>query len=137
MAGGSAERRFSPAPWSGPDQISGSRALPRIGPNRRCALRCYPQTDPQFEADVRSALAESLGSARAWPEVLENVRQRIRQDYPFARIQPRHPLAAHGDPNELWYCYRDGAFPSQRRGAEWEGPQGEARPDARALPKVS
>jgi hypothetical protein len=34
----------------------------------------------------------------------------MKQAYPAVTIRPRHPLAAGDDPDELWYCFRDGAI---------------------------
>jgi len=30
--------------------------------------------------------------------------------YPTVTIRPRDPIAAGDDPDELWYCFRDGGI---------------------------
>lgn len=78
-----------------------------------CALRCFPSDDPQFAATVEQILSECTRSA-TWSSILDQVKLRLVERYPLAVIHPRNKLAANGDPEELWYCYRDGrlAVPS-------------------------
>jgi hypothetical protein len=74
-----------------------------------CVLRCFPADDPRFEADARRILSQCRVTQTS-TEVLERVRCRLEALYPDAVVQPRNPLAANGDPDELWYCFRDGGL---------------------------
>ncbi len=105
----------SPAPRG---RFSGWESSPRardemerpIGAGK-CTLRCFPSDDAQFRADAQRILAASIeGKARTWGDVLGQARDRITELYPGASIHPRNLLAANGDPNEYWYCYRDGGL---------------------------
>lgn len=90
---------------------SGARAeLRLIRSDREFVLRCYPKDDAQFEADVRRIVAGLQQASWGGSTFLEQARNRVKQLYPDVTIQPRDRLAAGDDPDELWYCYRDGGF---------------------------
>jgi hypothetical protein len=73
-------------------------------------LHCYPREDRQFLADAQRAVRESRVLVARPQQLLEDVRRRLKAVYPAARIERRHRLAAGDDPNEVWYCYRDGTL---------------------------
>jgi hypothetical protein len=111
--------RMSAATQYGP--YRGSRAglaqspvrLRLVGPDRKCVLRCYPHDDPEFEADAQRAVGDCQKPNQTWEQLLEDVRSRMRLAYPAVTIRPRDPIAAGDDPDELWYCFRDGGiFPA-------------------------
>ena len=81
-----------------------------VGPDRKCVLRCYPRDDAQFEADAQKAMTDVRKPNQSWEQFLEAVRSQMKQAYPAVTIRPRHQLAAGDDPDELWYCFRDGAI---------------------------
>jgi CheY-like chemotaxis protein len=96
-------------PLRAPGRFGSSPDWNRATGTRGCTLRCFPRDDPQFEADANSILLECT-RIPTWAGVLEHVRRRLVQLYPGAVVYPRDPLAANGDPNEYWYCYRDGGL---------------------------
>jgi hypothetical protein len=108
MARSNAASRYGPSP----NRMEGVAAdlvrLRLVGPNRQCRLKCYPTDDPQFEADAAKALADVLKPNLSWGQLLQEVRSRMMRIYPAVAIRPRDPIAADNDPNELWYCFRDG-----------------------------
>jgi len=107
--------RISTATQYGP--YRGSRAglaqAPRlrlVGPDRKFVLRCYPQHDAKFEADSQRAVADCQRPNQTWEQLLGEVRSRMKLAYPTVTIRPRDPIAAGDDPDELWYCFRDGGI---------------------------
>ena len=118
---GSVERRNSARPLRGHGTFSGwepraafaSVAVPVDA--RICTLGCFPN-DAQFAADANRILEECQKTARTWAGVLEQVRIRLVEVHPNAVVSPRHHLAANGDLNEHWYCYRDGRLTTQEHG---------------------
>ena len=108
--------RISTATQYGP--YRGSRAslthdrvrLRLVGPDRKCVLRCYPQDDAGFEADAQRVVADCQKPNQTWEQLLGEVRSRMKLAYPTVTIRPRDPMAAGDDPDELWYCFRDGGI---------------------------
>ena len=75
----------------------------------RLVLRCFPGSDRGFVADVHGLIASSWQSAADPDDLLEIVAEKLARKYPFATIQPRHPLAELGAEQwDTWYVYRDG-----------------------------
>ena len=105
-----AARRYSPPPGWRPVRTWEAAQLRVLGPDRACELRCYPPDDMQFKSDALRAMSDGRRRALGWDQLLEEVRGRMKQLYPCVTIQPRHPMAAGDDQDELWYCYRDGAL---------------------------
>lgn len=79
-----------------------------LQPDRKCELRCYPRDDRQFEANAVRALAESRELSVGWNDLLAHFRTRMAKLHPNLLVQPRDPLAARNEGDQLWYCYRDG-----------------------------
>ena len=108
MARSNAASRYGPSPGRREGGAAYLGRLRLVDPSRQCQLRCYPTDDLQFEADAAKALADVLRPNRSWEQLLLEVRSRMTLIYPAVAIRPRDPLAADNDPNELWYCFRDG-----------------------------
>lgn len=110
MARQSTAQRFGTSPRWRPGQTFGVVGLRLISPDRPLALRCYPPDDTQFEEQAKKAVGEGRSLSLSWEKVLEHVRDRLKELYPGVRVQPRDPIASGDDPDELWYCYRDGGI---------------------------
>lgn len=106
----SAAQQYRPAPGWRLGRTGEVLEFRQINPDRQIVLHCYPKDDPRFEVDAQAILEAGQKLALGWEKLLGQVRNRLGQLYPDVAIQPRNRLAADGDPNELWYCYRDGSL---------------------------
>ena len=66
----------------------------------RPSARCYPKADVDFEHAVSIAIASEGGDP-------DRVLIYLQGTYPHARIAVRNALA-NLEPDDVWYCYRDG-----------------------------
>ena len=74
-------------------------------------LRCFPKEDDLFAAVCERVLLEACRLKLPPRLMLEHILKSVRHQYPSARIQPRHPMAAPPDDRlRVWYCYRDGTI---------------------------
>ena len=71
-------------------------------------IRCFPDRDPDFQADVQAAIARSLPRINEGQRLIEVVRRDLAARYPSIVIRERETLAEIGTHYEHWYIYRDG-----------------------------
>src|SRR4051794_38941115 len=93
---------------------------------RPLELRCFPDRDEEFRADVQAAIARSRATINDGRRLMEAVRGDLAARYPAIVIRERDELAELGSGDNRWDVYRDGRIARIGR----RGIAGPGRPSA-------
>jgi hypothetical protein len=83
------------------------QALNGASSTTAAGIRTFPADDADFRREVSTTLAE-LDEDVSVSTAAERAEAYLKARYPDLRVQPAHPLAAHGR-GSLIYAYRDGS----------------------------